>query len=275
MRPGVLVRVTGAAALVLIIIAAFLTLEFPNTSPVRSTSSEGRPVTVSTNEVTFFPQGAPFANLSFALWTLTVHNTSNRTQTLAASLFSGGYSQDFQDITLNSSNGFSQTDCMGPFPTRNRDFTMSVFVTSAAGATNFTVPVTTQTATQLPYSGQVSVTNTLRNTSATSPFPRGTGQWNMTVKNLGTNPIIFFYALLYGSNASRPIDAASSCPYPYGNLEGRQVSPQSPLLTGESTTNSSPFFSPGVIAGTTYQVYCVFGFAENTEVIVTTSVRAQ
>ena len=274
MPPSMLLRVIGAAALVLIIIAAFLTLEFPNTSPMRSTSSEGRPVTISTNEVTFFPSGAPFGNFSFATWTFTAHNTSNRTQTLVASLFSGGYSQDFQDVTLNSFNGYSQTDCMGPFPTRNRNFTMSVFVTSAAGATNFTVPVTTQTATQLPYGGQVSVTNTLRNTSAMSPLPRGSGQWNMTVKNLGTNPIIFFYALLFGSNASRPIAGASSCPYPYGNVAGRQVSPQSPLLSGESTTNSSPIFS-GVTIGKTYQVSCVFGFAENTEVVVTTSVRAQ
>lgn len=275
MRPRLLLPVLGVVAISLIIIAAFLTLEIPDSSPVRTTSLASRPVTISTNEVTFFPAGAPFGNFSFALWTLSVHNTSNRTQSLVASLFSYGYTADFQDITLNSSSSSSQTNCGGAFRTSNRNFTMSVFVTSAAGAANFTVPVTKQTATQLPNNNQVSVTNTLRNTSAASPFPRGSGQWNMTVKNLGTNPIIFFYALLFGSNASRPIDAASSCPYPYGNLEGRQVSPQSPLLSGESTTNSSPFFSPGVTAGTTYQVYCVFGYTDDTEVVFSTSVRAQ
>src|SRR5713226_677825 len=132
MRSRAVLRVLGVAAIGLIIIAAFLTLEVPNTSPTSktlptsNTSSANKPIAISTNVVTFFPSEGPLGSFSFALWTLTVHNTSNRTQSLVASLLSNGYPADFQDITLNSSGWSSQNSCEGPFLTQNRNLTMSV-----------------------------------------------------------------------------------------------------------------------------------------------------
>jgi hypothetical protein len=266
-------------AVVLVVTAAYLTAVPQPTPPVKKS------VVISSNEVTLFPAGARFGNrfgnLSFVLWTLAVQNNSNETQSLIASPLLDGYpSGEFQNITVIPSQTYSQTICtysgFGRKP--NSNFTVSVFAVSKAGATNFTSLATKQKATQLSYNGQVSVNSSLRNISAITPGPGGSpsGQWNMTLKNEGAKPIAFFAAYLYGSNASSPITWVYSCFYYGATIPPRAVvSPESPLLQGQSTTISSPIFQQGVTAGETYQVYYIIGYSDNTEVVFTSSVQAR
>jgi hypothetical protein len=258
--------VIGTIAVVLVVIGAYTIATPQPTAPVKKS------VVISRNEVTLFPAGGRLGNLSFALWTLAVQNNSNETQSLVASLFSNGPAIDFHDITLIPSQTYSQTTCSGFVLKPSSNFIVSVFAVSTSGATNFTAPVVKQTATQLSYNGQVSVNNSLRNASAITPGPGASpsGQWNMTLKNEGAKPIAFFAAYLYGSNVSRPISGRGSCPY-----SGTTVSPQSPLLQGQSTTISSSIFRPEITAGETYQVYCIIGYSDNTEVAFTSSVQVQ
>ncbi|MDV3294035.1 MAG: hypothetical protein LYZ70_07165 [Nitrososphaerales archaeon] len=260
----------GALAAGLAIAAAFLFLTYSITPP------SSQPIVVPANEILQFPGGAHLGpSFSFAMWSLTVQNNSNETQRLVASLFGNGLPGDFQSITLNSSQRVSRTSCEGA--ARNgSNYTVSIIASSRTGSVNFSVPVTMMTATRVPFNGQVTVTNNLLNTSASIAGRTGAAEWNMTIENNGTRPITFFYATLYDPNASKQIFSLSSCPYPeYNGGQSRTVSPQSPLVQGQSLSVSSPLFIPGVTAGKTYSIEYVVGYSDGTEVVFTTSVQAK
>jgi len=215
-----------------------------------------------------------YVPMGYAIWEMSLRNNLDTSLRLVTGLYENNVSTYvFNSTTLAPKQSVNFTACTTLRDT-NDQFVAKVIGFNGSGAITPVYPVAKVNATNVPYSGQFSVSNKL---TAIANSPKGLFGWSTTVTNSGKKAIDFFmYRTLTNSSSSFVAVAGFDCTHlaDSGDAAHPSANALSPLASGQQTVLQGKYFLPGFSAGETYKVTVVAGYSDGTEVSYSSDVLA-
>jgi len=214
--------------------------------------------------------------MGYAIWEMRLRNNLDTNLRLVTSLYEGSiFTYVFNSTNLAPKQSINITACafVGD---ANDQFVAKVIGFNGSGDITPEYPVTKVNATNVPYSGQFSVSNNL---TALANSSRGANfRWSTNVTNNGNKAIDFFmYRTLINSSSSFVAVAEFNCT-PLADsgdvIHGGANALISPLAPGQRRVLRGDYFLPGFSAGQTYKVTVVAGYSDGTQVSYSVDVLA-
>lgn len=252
-------------------------------------SQSTTPVTVITNRISLFKVPAPIFgagsggsrtiigtdNVYLGVWEMNLHNNLDTPLHLVVSLYVNEVPESsFESATLGPHEGLSFSSCVGFHTINEPNVVARLIGFSNLNLTTPTFPVSFVNATQVPFSGQFSVSNNLT-AVANSPFGGHGYHWSTVIKNSGTKSIDWFvFRELRNSTFQYAIEGNFECSTIANSANGVYFNGNFvPLMLGQTLTMNENMPSSWLTPGSTYVATLIAGYSDGTEVTYSSEVR--